>query len=66
MSAITYGKRFIFGVPTQEEILAIQHCLMADQIIVSNEDFLKIVRNGNKYAVEQLPNGYSAFLLDDD
>ena len=63
--AILSGRRFVFGIPTQDEILAIQHCLMADQIIVSNEDFLKIVRNGNKYAVEQLPNGYSAFLLNE-
>jgi hypothetical protein len=65
MAATQYGFKFIFGIPTQEELLAIQNCLMADHIVLSNRDFLKIARDGRHYAVECIGNGYSAFLLDE-
>jgi len=65
MAAIQYGNRFIFGIPTQEELLAVQSTLMADSIVVSNQDFLVVVRDGKKYAVEYTGTGYSAFLLNE-
>jgi hypothetical protein len=63
MALIQNKIRFIFGIPKQEELLAVQDFLMADCLIVSNEDFLKVVRHGRKYTVVKKDNGYAAHLL---
>ena len=60
MAAI-YGKDFVFGVPTQEELLAIWRdggLAGDDQIIVSPVDFAKVKRRDDIYRVEKSSAGY--------
>jgi hypothetical protein len=60
MAAI-YGKAFVFGIPTQEELLAIWRdgeLADADQIIVSPVDFAKVKRRDELYCVEKSSAGY--------
>ena len=59
--ATIYGKPFIFGIPTQEELLAIWRdgeLADADQIIVSPVDFAKVKRRDELYYVEKSSAGY--------
>lgn len=63
--ATSYGRSFVFGIPTQEKLLEIEQSLMPDEIIAEHHEYLKIVIDGKMYAVEILENGYSAFLFYD-
>jgi hypothetical protein len=60
MAAI-YGKPFIFGIPTQEELLTIWRdgeLADTDQIIVSPVDFAKVKRHDELYHIEKSSAGY--------
>ena len=60
MAAI-YGKDFVFGVPTQEELLAIWRdgeLADDDQIIVSPVDFAKVKRRDELYRIQKSSAGY--------
>jgi hypothetical protein len=60
MAAI-YGKDFVFGVPTQEELLAIWRdgeLADDDQIIVSPVDFAKVKRRNELYRIQKSSAGY--------
>ena len=59
--ATIYGKAFVFGIPTQEELLTIWRdgeLADADQIIVSPVDFAKVKRRDELYRVEKSSAGY--------
>jgi hypothetical protein len=68
MSAI-YGKAFVFGIPTQEEMIEIWKASSRIinkpdiEMIASPEDFLKIRDAENQtYCVEKNESGYALFL----
>jgi hypothetical protein len=63
--AIIVGRKFIFGIPTQEELLTIWQSLLStsDEMIASPEEFLKVRRDHMEYAVEKTDGGYSLFRI---
>jgi hypothetical protein len=56
-----YGIAFIYGIPTQQELLEIQQQTDADRLIVSCQDFVFALIDGKKFAVEKTESGYQTF-----